>query len=100
MRSPSSTDQARARPYLGTLVTVRAGGDSGDHVRRAIDEAFRRIAGVHSLMSFHDASSEVSTLNRLAHRRAVVVSPETFSVLTLASEIFLASAGTFDITVA
>ena len=51
-------------------------------------------------MSFHDPTSELSRLNGDADRHEAFVSDETFAVLTLASEMFHASAGAFDVTIA
>jgi thiamine biosynthesis lipoprotein len=51
-------------------------------------------------MSFHEADSDVSNLNRDAHDWPVRVHPHTFEVLRLARELSEASHGCFDITVA
>jgi thiamine biosynthesis lipoprotein len=67
---------------------------------RAIDEAFGEISLVHRLMSFHEAASDVSRLNREACGRTSDVHPATFEVLHWAREIAEASGGCFDITVA
>ena len=64
------------------------------------DRAFGAIADVHRLMSFHDAHSDVSRLNRQAWRGPVSVDPHTLQVLRLASRISAASEGVFDVTLA
>ncbi len=51
-------------------------------------------------MSFHDPGSDLSSINRDAHRRAVAVDPWTFDVLVAARELFRRSGGAFDCTVA
>jgi len=89
----------RARPLLGTFVSVRAISASDEAEHRAIDAAFDEIALIHSLMSFHENESDVSRLNREAAERAIEVHPHTYAVLELASTMMEASAGCFDITV-
>src|SRR5258708_6648865 len=90
----------RARPLLGTTVSIRVHGLSEADAHRAIDEAFGEIALVHRLMSFQQAESDVSLLNRAACERTQDVHPATFEVLHRAREIAEASEGCFDITVA
>jgi thiamine biosynthesis lipoprotein len=90
----------RARPLLGTLVATRVRGLGEREAHRAIDEAFGEIELIHSRMSFHEAGSDVSMLNRDAHRRPVRVHPYTYDVLRLAREFSEASEGSFDVTVA
>jgi thiamine biosynthesis lipoprotein len=58
------------------------------------------VADVHRLMSFHDADSDLSRLNRAASSSAVSVHPWTYAVLEMAVEISRHSAGAFDIGVA
>ena len=55
---------ARARPLLGTLVSIRA--DGGE---RHLDAAFRAVGRVHRLMNFHSAEGDVARVNRSAGRR-------------------------------
>ena len=98
MRSPSLRIE-RARPLLGTTVSIRVEGLSEAHAHRAIDEAFAEIALVHGLMSFHEEDSDISRLNREACDRTVEVHPATFEVLHWARRIAEASDGAFDITI-
>ncbi len=90
----------RARPLLGTTVSVRVHGLAKADAHRAIDEAFEEIALVHRLMSFQQPESDVSRLNHDACERTQDVHPATFEVLHWAREIAEASEGCFDITVA
>lgn len=87
----------RAQPWLGTLVEISA---SGGQAAPAVAAAFRVIAEVHRLMSYHDPDSDVSRINRDGARQAVAVHPWTWQVLAAARTFSLASAGLFDITVA
>lgn len=63
----------------------------------AIDLAFAAIARVHGLMSAHDPLSELTSINRFAHRRPVVVSDWTAQVIERAFHWSRASGGKFDV---
>jgi thiamine biosynthesis lipoprotein len=85
----------RARPLLGTLVSVQVRG-ADEASDAAIEAAFAEIAMIHRLMSAHAQDSELA---RLAHARAgerVVLHPHTMAVLRLAQTWCRASAGAFD----
>ena len=90
----------RARPLLGTIVEIVAGGAAASKLDEPVDAAFDAIAQVHRLMSFHDSKSDVSRLNREAFDRDVAVHAWTYRVLSTALEIHRYSGGLFDITVA
>ncbi|MEA1674724.1 FAD:protein FMN transferase [Nitrospirillum sp. BR 11163] len=97
--SPSSPEARRARPLLGTLVEVRIDACDGD-VQAALAAAFAAVAQVQALMSFHDADSELSRLNRLGHRLPVRLHPWTADVLRRAQALHRATGGLFDPAVA
>jgi thiamine biosynthesis lipoprotein len=97
---PACDSVRRARPLLGTFVEITATGRPAATLHAAIDAAFRAIATVHRLMSFHEASSDVSRVNRHAATTAVAVHPWTYAVLTTAADLFRRSDGVFDVTVA
>lgn len=84
----------RCRPLLGTFVEVTA--ENAD----IIDAAFAAIARVHALMSAHEPDSELSRLNRHAHRAPVEVSAETTEVLDRALKWWRLSGGLFDVVTA
>ena len=85
---------------MGTFVHIAASGPDSETVECAIEKAFDAIAQVERLMSFHDRRSELSRLNRDAHRQPQSVHPWTFAVLKRSLKIADASEGLFDITVA
>jgi thiamine biosynthesis lipoprotein len=66
----------------------------------AVEAAFAVVADVHRLMSFHEAGSDVSRLNRTAANGAVSIHPWTYQVLEMAAEMNRRSAGAFNIAVA
>lgn len=90
----------RAKPLLGTIVSIRAACDDLDDAREAVDRAFADIARLHHLMSFHETESDLSRLNRDAATRPVRVDPDVFAVLAEAVRQARASNGAFDPTVA
>lgn len=84
----------RCRPLLGTFVEITA--DATD----AIEAGFAAIARIPDLMSAHEPGSELSRINRLAHREPVKVSAETRDVLERALSWWRMSHGLFDIVAA
>src|SRR5579862_2341809 len=94
-----SPEMRRARPLLGTYVSVAVSGVSGPAAAAAGDAAFAAIARVERLMSFHDPGSDLGRLNRAAGREAVAVDPWTIEVVRAACDLQLASDGCFDISV-
>ena len=84
----------RCRPLLGTFVEITA--DATD----AIEAGFAAIARIHELMSAHEQASELSRINRVAHREPVEVSAETREVLERALSWWRMSNGLFDIVAA
>ena len=96
----TSTDLRRARPLLGTFVEIDVADADASHAEDAVEAAFAVVAEVHRLMSFHEADSDVSRLNRSALSRAVPIHPWTYEVLEMAVEMNHRSAGVFDIDVA
>lgn len=96
----ASCEIRRARPLLGTLVEISACGDSAVAAQAAIEQAFAEVEQIHQLMSYQQADSDVSRLNREAYARAVRVHAHTWRVLRAARLLAEASHGVFDITVA
>lgn len=86
----------RAKPLLGTTVVVRVARADDATGHAAIDAAFREIAEVHRLMSFHDTDSDLSRLNRLGGKETVRLDPRTAEVLALALDLAERSDGAFD----
>ena len=91
----SSPVVERAKPLLGTIVGIRAGGP-GPRLARAADDAFDAVARIERRMSFHDPASDLSRVNRAAHREAQRVHADTFRVLRAALALARASDGLFD----
>jgi FAD:protein FMN transferase len=96
----TSTSLRRAQALLGTFVEIEVPDANQRDAERAVEAAFSVIADVHRLMSFHEADSDLSRLNRMAARGAVAVHPWTYAVLQMAMEMARRSDGAFDIGVA
>lgn len=90
----------RAQPWLGTLVEIAAEGADAASLNAAIGRAFARIAAIHGAMSFHDADSELSRINRRAARDWVTLSGDLAQVFGAALDFAAASDGLFDPSVA
>src|SRR5215471_10326281 len=90
----------RARPLLGTFVEIAAVGQTFDAAEAAVEAAFSAVATAHRLMSFHEADSDVSRLNRNAASGAVRVHDWTYRVLAAAGDLHRRSGGVFDVAVA
>ena len=100
LSSSTAHSLRRARPWLGTLVDITLQGEEAALLADTMEACFAAIARVHALMSFHDAASDVSRLNREAARRPVRVAGEVMQVLEIAQQVSAQSKGIFDITVA
>ena len=87
----------RARPLLGTIVEIEVGAEQAvSHLHAAIDAGFAAIEQVHGLMSYQDARSELSRLNRTATGEAQRADPRTLAVIQAALEFARLSGGAFD----
>lgn len=87
----------RARPLLGTVVSIEAQGSvSSQQLGAAIDAAFEAVARVQRGMSFHEAASDLSALNRAAVGQVVAVDPWLSDVVQSAKELCDLSEGRFD----
>lgn len=92
---------SRCKPLLGTYVRLSLTADAARETLLEMSvRAYARIERVERLMSFHDPDSELSRLNRLAHRQPCPVSTETETVLRQALRLSRASQGLFDISIA
>jgi thiamine biosynthesis lipoprotein len=84
----------RCKPLLGTYVEIST--SDGIHSAQAIEGAFIAIEKVQALMSFHDAQSELSKINALAHLQSVSIDPWTARALRIAQKLHQQSNGLFN----
>jgi thiamine biosynthesis lipoprotein len=93
--APRRARVERARPLLGTVVSLRVEGPAA-RIDAAIDAAFAAIAAVQRGMSFHDPDSELSRLNREGARVPQPVGAALWRVLRASLALARASDGRFD----
>lgn len=90
---------SRCRPLLGTYIEISirdAGSVQVSALESVIDAAYAAISQCVTLMSFHDARSDLSRINRDAYHQPVKVHRWTWQVLARAKEFFDSSDGLFD----
>lgn len=66
----------------------------------AVDQAFSELSRLHKLTDFFDEGSDVSKINKAAANQEIQVAPEVIEIIEAAQEVYRASDGAFDITVA
>lgn len=86
----------RMRPLLGTFVEIGC-VQSDENAEQAVSLAFKVIENLHRLLSFHEATSDLTKLNQ-ANGKALEVDMHTVRVMKLARGMTLASAGLFNCT--
>jgi thiamine biosynthesis lipoprotein len=96
----SSVIVERARPLLGNQVAIKVDGMTSKAADDAINAAFSAIETIHRLMSFHEAGSDITDLNRHAALHPVRVDPHTYHVMSRALDVAHVSNGVFDPSVA
>ena len=85
---------------MGATFSVVLYGSDQESMNQAIDAAFEEAHRLDELFSNYKPASEWSRINRDAAVSPVVVSPESFQLLSDCIEYSRASEGTFDVTVA
>jgi FAD:protein FMN transferase len=91
----------QCRPLLGTYVEIYLQADEKhDALLDRSLAAFEEIDRIQKLMSFHDPESELTRINQTAHLAAVEIGFDLWRVLVFAQELYLASGGFFDPTIA
>ncbi len=99
--TPHLNSIRQCRPLLGTYVEIHITADEDDSaiLDRSL-AAFDEIGRIQKLMSFHDPDSELTRLNQTAHLAAVEISHDLWRVLAFSQELYRASGGIFDPTIA
>ena len=87
----------RMRPALGTYVEITAAANSPSKIEMAVNQAFEEITRVETLMSFHQAQSDIGRINR--SRTVIEIHPWTARVVRLALKLAWKSAHRFNPTV-
>lgn len=89
---------SRARPLLGTVVTIQIGDlcMDADQAESALEQAFSIMAHIARVMSAHDPSSDLGRMSRVAGPTRLRVDPHTVRVLQAAQYWCRISSGAFD----
>lgn len=88
----------RARPLLGTLVSVQVPLDAlgEEQALHAMEQAFAVVVRIHRAMSAHASDSDLARLAQAAPGQALVLDACTVEVLRLAQSWRRTSGGAFD----
>lgn len=84
---------------MGTVFEIVVYDPSSAHAAQAMEAALKEIVRLDGVMSNYKTDSELSRLNRTAHFRARVVSPDLFRVIEESLRYSRLSGGKFDVTV-
>ena len=84
---------------MGTNFDIVAYGTQREQLESAIADALREVKRLDCLLSNYRHDSELSNINRLGSREAMIVRSELFEFLSRCSAYSELSEGTFDITV-
>lgn len=88
----------RASPAMGTLFEVALVGNDEEHLAAVAEAALDEVQRVERLLSRFDPRSEISRINRLAHRTPVLVDRELAALLGQCDWGWRETGGAFDIT--
>jgi thiamine biosynthesis lipoprotein len=93
---------ARARPLLGTVVSIHVKKPSADAERteRAIAEAFAIMSHIGRVMSAHDEDSDLGRLSRASAHQVLTLDEQTVHVIRAAQHWTALSRGAFNPCVA
>ena len=89
----------QSRPAMGTQFTIYLYAPDGERASELFSEGFDEIERIEEALSNYRATSELSRINRLAGKEAVVTDPEVFALLKASLEYSARSDGALDITV-
>ncbi|MCG6553732.1 MAG: FAD:protein FMN transferase [Candidatus Magnetominusculus sp. LBB02] len=81
---------------MDTVITLTVVSNSEKKAGEAIDTAFKYLRQYEKMLSFFDASSEVSAINKNAGIKPVKVSSDTYELTKKAIEYAALSGGAFD----
>ena len=91
--------QEASHAAMGTVFSIAAYADNSARLQDSLARSFQEIERLDNLMSRYKPGSEISTINREAFHRPVVVTPELFNLLETSLRFSEQTCGAFDITV-
>ena len=96
---PTLVTAKRTQMHMGTLVSITAVGRTTLEANAAISAGFQEIKRLEQLLSTWIPDSELSRVNAAAGRSAVMVSPETMTVVRTSLQIAEMTDGAFNIAI-
>jgi thiamine biosynthesis lipoprotein len=89
---------ARARPLLGTVVSIQAHAEAldGASVEQAISQAFAVVAHIGRVMSAHDGDSDLGRMSRAIQGEVLTLDAHTVHVIRAAQHAWQLSRGAFN----
>ncbi len=90
----------RQEYVLDDMVSITAYGKNQSQVEDAVDAAFQEIFRVEEIADRYDPESEIARVNVEAAKGPVAVSEELWEMIVTGLEVYEASDGVFDITIA
>jgi thiamine biosynthesis lipoprotein len=100
--SKSHAPVSQTQVLLGTFVTITDYDSTLEKsiIESAFDSAFQAITEIEATTNPFDPQSTVGRINRLSEEQRVFsISPQLFSILSLARDISIQSQGSFDFTI-
>ena len=89
-----------SKSVLGSSIELSLSGDLEETELRDISvKGFEQMPRIEKIMSFHDETSELSMINRMAHESPVEISPEMSDVFGLGLRLSALSDGYYDLTI-
>jgi thiamine biosynthesis lipoprotein len=89
----------RTQMHMGTLVFITAVAQTSTEANAAITAGFQEVRRLEQLLSTWIPDSELSRLNAAAGRNAVMVSPETMTVVRRSLQVAEMTEGAFNIAI-
>lgn len=81
---------------LGTVCTIEVEAKNADNV---LKKSFELISEIEHLISANSSESEISQINQQAGKTPVVVSEETFKLISYAKQMYYETNGSFNIAI-
>jgi len=88
----------RDEAIMGTLIRVEVWADAPKAGESAISDVMAEMRRIDRAMSPYKADSELSKVNRDAHKKPVVISRELYDLIVRAEKLSVQTDGAFDIT--
>jgi len=88
----------RDEAIMGTLIRVEVWADAREAGERAISKVMVEMRRIDGAMSPYKERSELSKINREAHRKPLAISPELYDLIVRAQKLSEQTNGAFDIT--